>query len=113
MSGSRPLRDGRAYERFKSFAELPLLFAALALIPVLAAPFIFNLGDGAERTLAFVAWFIWALFVVEYVTLFALAPNRWHMVRTHVFDLLIIVWGSAPSPVGEARGRSSSACSWS
>jgi voltage-gated potassium channel len=87
----RTVRDGRAYDRFKELAELPLLIAALALIPVLAAPYIFDIGDGVDDILNAAAWFIWALFVVEYITLFALAPNRWHMFRTHIFDLLIIV----------------------
>jgi voltage-gated potassium channel len=91
MEQEARVRDGRAYEQFKTYAEIPLLFAALALIPILAAPFVFDLSAGVDDALSFAAWFIWALFVVEYMVLFMLAPNRWHMVRTHVFDLLIIV----------------------
>lgn len=91
MANPRNHRDGRAYNRFKEIAEIPLLIAALALIPVLAAPYIIDVSTDAQSGLTFIAWFIWALFVVEYVTLFTLAPNRWHMVRTHVFDLIIIV----------------------
>jgi voltage-gated potassium channel len=91
MAENPHVRDGRAYDRFKTYAELPLLVAAVALIPVLAAPYIFELSAGVASALSFLAWFIWALFVVEYLALFALAPDRWHMVRTHVFDLLIIV----------------------
>ena len=94
--GARPtsrrnLRDGVAYDRFKELAELPLLIAALALIPILAAPYIFDISDRVNDVLAVAAWFIWAMFVVEYITLFTLAPNRWRMFRTHIFDLLIIV----------------------
>jgi voltage-gated potassium channel len=87
----RNLRDGRAYDRFKAASEIPLLFAALVFIPVLAAPFIFDLSPEVAAALTFTAWIIWAMFVLEYLALFALAPNRWLMVRTHVFDLLIIV----------------------
>ena len=87
----RNLRDGVAYDRFKELAELPLLLAALAVIPILAAPYIFDISDRVDEALTAAAWFIWAMFVVEYVTLFTLAPNRWRMFRTHIFDLLIIV----------------------
>jgi voltage-gated potassium channel len=90
-SRRRNLRDGRAYDRFKELAELPLLIAAIALIPVLAAPYIVEVSDGVNDVLNAVAWFIWAMFVVEYLVLFTLAPSRWHMFRTHIFDLLIIV----------------------
>ena len=85
------LRDGRAYERFKEFSEAPLLVAALALIPILAIPYIWNVNSTTDTTLTAAAWFIWALFVVEYLVLFSLAPNRWHVFRTHLLDLLIIV----------------------
>ena len=90
-TSQRRLRDGVAYDRFKELAELPLLIAALALIPILAAPYIFDISDRVNDVLAAAAWFIWAMFVVEYITLFTLAPNRWRMFRTHIFDLLIIV----------------------
>ncbi len=37
-----------------------------------------------------IGWVIWAAFVIEYVTLLALAPDRREMVRTHKTDLVII-----------------------
>jgi voltage-gated potassium channel len=91
MAHERQLRDGRAYDRFKAASEIPLLVAALAFIPVFVAPLVFNLSAEVADALRFVSWLIWAAFVVEYLVLFALAPSRWHMVKTHVFDLLIIV----------------------
>jgi voltage-gated potassium channel len=87
----RNLRDGRAYDRFKAASEIPLLVAALAFIPVFVAPLVFDLSSEVSDALTFAAWLIWAAFVIEYLVLFALAPNRWFMVKTHVFDLLIIV----------------------
>ena len=87
----RTLRDGRLYDRVKEVAELPLLLAALALIPILAAPYMFELGSGTEAALDAAAWFIWALFAVEYLLLFTVAPDRLKMFKTHIFDLLIIV----------------------
>lgn len=87
----RHLRDGRAYDEFKKQAEIPLLFAALLFIPILAAPYIWTLPNNIDNMLTFMAWLIWAIFVIEYIVLFTLAPNRWVMVKTHVLDLLIIV----------------------
>lgn len=84
-------RDGRLYDRVKEVAELPLLIAAVALIPILAAPYMFELGSGTETSINAAAWFIWALFTVEYLVLLAVAPSRWKMFKTHIFDLLIIV----------------------
>jgi voltage-gated potassium channel len=87
----RHLRDGRAYNEFKRQAEIPLLFAALLFIPILAAPYIFTLPNDIRNILTFMAWLIWASFVAEYIVLFTLAPHRWTMVKTHLLDLLIIV----------------------
>ena len=86
----RRIRDGRAYERFEALVELPLLFAAIALIPILGIPVIWEVSADVDALLTLLAWFIWALFVLEYLVLFSLAPSRWQMVRTHVFDLVII-----------------------
>ena len=84
-------RDGTAYEEFKEFTDVPLLIASLVLIPVLAVPYIWDVSPATETALNIAAVIIWALFAIEYLVLFVLAPDRWHMVRTHLFDLLIIV----------------------
>lgn len=68
-----------------------MLILALAFVPIAIAPLVFSLSDTANDALNVALWTIWAAFVVEYVALLYLAPDRWHMIRTHLLDLAIIV----------------------
>lgn len=81
-------RDGDAYERFERAAELPMLVAALLFIPLLVAE---TIGWGSRIAIATAYLLLTALFAVEYVLKLYLAPDRWRMVRTHVFDLALIL----------------------
>jgi voltage-gated potassium channel len=68
-----------------------MLVLALLFVPVAVAPLLVSLSPAITNALNLVTWIIWAAFAVEYVVLLYLAPNRWHMVRTHLLDLAIIV----------------------
>jgi voltage-gated potassium channel len=79
-------RSARWERRF----ELPVLLAALLVIPVIAI----EQSDAGESwtTAASVAnWVIWLVFAAELVTLLALAPDRWRWLRTHPLDVAIVV----------------------
>lgn len=89
MSGRR--RDGTAYERVQSQLELPMLVLSLLFIPVIVIPLVASPSDAQRSALEAASWFIWAAFVAEYLLLLYLAPSRLRMVRTHLFDLAIIV----------------------
>ncbi len=78
------------YERARSSFETPLVLLALALIPILVIPALFDVSQDTDRALEGIGWVIWATFVVEYVTHLALAPDRREMIRTHKMDLVII-----------------------
>ena len=84
-------RDSEAYDRFKTWAEIPMLVAALAIIPLLALPLLVELPDTVAKAFGPLMWGIWSLFVVEYLVLLYLAPDRWVMVRTHLLDLALIL----------------------
>jgi voltage-gated potassium channel len=84
-------RDQRAYERFSNAVELPMLVLALLFLPILLAPLLLELSVSVAAGLEAAAWMIWAAFVFEYGAKLFLAPDRRTMVRTHVFDLVIIV----------------------
>lgn len=75
-------QSAEAYERFEQRVEAPLLVLALAFVPVAVAPLLFPLTPTWRTTLNFATWGIWGAFVVEYVTLLYLAPDRRRMVRT-------------------------------
>lgn len=84
-------RRQEALERFERTTDLPLLVLALAMIPLLLAPRLFDLrGTGADAVVA-VEWFIWAVFAVDYVVRLILTTDRWRFVRGHWLDLIIIV----------------------
>lgn len=80
-----------AFTRYRSLTELPLLLLAVAIIPLLLAPLVFELSDGTESTLTAIDWFIWAIFAADYVLGLALAPNRRRYVRTEWPNLLLVV----------------------
>jgi voltage-gated potassium channel len=80
-----------ALERFERASELPLLILALAMIPLLLAPAVVDLGDAAKATVLAIDWLIWAAFALEYVIRLALTDQRARFVRQQWPDLLIIV----------------------
>jgi voltage-gated potassium channel len=80
-----------ASRRYRDLVELPLLLLAVALIPLLLTPLVFQLNDAAERILVAVDWFIWALFAADYLIGLALAPRRWRYIRTKWAGLLLVV----------------------
>jgi voltage-gated potassium channel len=83
-------RNADAYERFQRAAEAPMLLLALLFGVLLIVPWLFDVSAATAAGLDFAMWAIWAAFVVEYLALLYLAPDRWQMVRTHVLDLVII-----------------------
>ena len=84
-------RDAQAYERFEQAVEVPMLVLSLLFVPLLVAPWAMDVSDAAAARMDAASWLIWGAFAAEYLTKLFLAPDRWRMVRAHVFDLLIIV----------------------
>lgn len=84
-------RNQAAYDRIERQLEAPMLVLSLLFIPIIVVPMVASLTDAQAMALEAASWLIWAAFVVEYVVLLYLAPDRWRMVRTHLFDLAIIV----------------------
>ncbi|MGH2574043.1 MAG: potassium channel family protein [Actinomycetota bacterium] len=68
-----------------------MLGLALAIIPLLLAPLIWDLSPELDTTILALDWFIWAAFAVEYGTRLYLAPNKWAFVKRNKIDLFVIV----------------------
>ena len=68
-----------------------MLILSLVFIPIVVVPLMLSVNQGVENVLSVASWIIWALFAVEYCVLLWLAPKRFQMVRTHLFDLGIIL----------------------
>ena len=89
MDAEVPWRQ-QAYVKVERALTLPLLILSLAMIPVLVLPVVVHLSPGWSQTLDDLDYVIWGAFVLEYVIMLALAASRWHYIRTHVIDLLLV-----------------------
>jgi len=77
-------------QRWERRFELPMLVAALLVIPVMVVEQA-DVGDG-WRTLAGIAnWVIWVAFAVELVVMLAVVPDRRAWLRTHPLELAVVV----------------------
>jgi voltage-gated potassium channel len=81
---------GPAADRARRLFEVPVLVAALLVVPVI---FIEERAvSAAWQTVAAVAnWIIWGLFVAEYSVVVALAADRWKYTKRAWLDVFIIV----------------------
>ena len=68
-----------------------MLALSLLFIPVILGPLLSELSPAAERGMELTGWAIWGAFVVEYLWLLYLAPERVNMVKTHKLDLLVVL----------------------
>lgn len=84
-------RRAEALARFERAVELPLLILAVAILPLLLIPLLFDVSPGVEEALTAVDWLIWAVFAFEYVVRLALTRNRLRFVRQEWPDLVIIL----------------------
>jgi voltage-gated potassium channel len=74
-------------ERF----ELPLIVAALLVIPVIVieeSP----VGEPWDTIAAALNWAIWLAFLVELVAMLAVVPNRRRWLREHPLELVVVIF---------------------
>ena len=64
---------------------------ALAMVPLLVVPLVFDLSAATERIFLIADYLIWAIFAVEYIVKLWLVPDRKRFVRQNIPDLVIIV----------------------
>lgn len=94
LSDKKPTARGRnaeAYEATQRQLDVPMSILSIVLAVVLLIQFFDNPSASTDTTLVTVSWLIWAAFVVEYLLLLWLAPDRKEMVRTHKLELFLIV----------------------
>jgi voltage-gated potassium channel len=80
-----------ALERFERQTALPMLVLAVAIVPLLIIPLVFDLSPRAETTIVTLDWIIWAAFAVEYGVRLYLAPAKWAFVKRNKIDLVVII----------------------
>jgi len=70
--------------------ELPMLVAALLVIPVIAVEQS-EAGEPWRAIAGVVNWAIWVAFAVELVVMLAVVPDRWRWLRSHPLDVVIVL----------------------
>jgi len=77
-------------ERIARRFEVPMIVAALLVIPVLVieeSP----VGEPLDTIADVLNWGIWLAFVAEGVTMLAIVPDRWRWLRSHPIEVIVIV----------------------
>ena len=79
-------RSSRIARRF----DLPIMVAALLVIPVIAVEQS-NAGEPWRSIAGALNWAIWVAFAVELVVMLAVVPNRWRWLRSHPLEVVIVL----------------------
>jgi voltage-gated potassium channel len=77
-------------ERLERGTEWPLTLLAIALIPILLAPLLFDLGSEMEDRLVAIDYLIWGIFAADLLAKLAVAPSRGRYLRQHWVDVLMV-----------------------
>ena len=78
------------YERLAKRFEIPVLVAALLVVPVIVIEES-RVGEPWDTIAAVVNWGIWLVFLAELVTLLAVAEDRWRWLRQHPLEVVVVV----------------------
>jgi voltage-gated potassium channel len=75
--------------RIEQRFELPMLAAALLVIPVIAIEQS-TLGEPWDTLAAVLNWALWSAFATELVVMLWIVPRRWAWLRTHPLEVVIV-----------------------
>ena len=84
-------RQNNGLARWERWTEWPLLVAGLLFLVVIMLPLATPLPPQTQMVLDWINWFLWGVFAIDYFTRLWLALGRWHFVKTHILDLIIVV----------------------
>ncbi|HEX4929243.1 MAG TPA: ion channel [Gaiellaceae bacterium] len=76
--------------RIERAFEIPMIVAALLVIPVIAVEQS-NAGDPWREIAAVTNWAIWIAFATELVVMLAVVPDRWGWARSHLLEVIVVV----------------------
>lgn len=78
------------YERWQRRFEIPVAVAALATIPLLVFES-HHLSSPAGTVAKVADWVVWSVFALEALVLLSVAPSKREWLKTHAFDVAIVV----------------------
>jgi voltage-gated potassium channel len=91
MPGRQQRRGSEAYDRYVQFSQVPVTALAFLMIPVLLIPLVRPVHGAVAVSFDAADYVIWALFAADYCARFTLTPDRPRFVRTHLFDLAVVL----------------------
>ena len=91
MSRLSEFRANGGLARWQHWSEWPLLILGLLFLVIILLPLATPLSSTTQTFLDWSNWALWAVFAVDYFVRLYLAPERWHFVKTHILDLIIVV----------------------
>jgi voltage-gated potassium channel len=71
--------------------EVPVLVAALLVIPVVIIESSSSISDSWKDVASVTNWVIWLVFAAELIAFLVVTENRWHWLRTHPLEVVIVV----------------------
>ena len=77
--------------RVERATEFPLLALALLMVPLLLLPLTTDVSEQADRWFLIADYGIWGAFTVAFATKLLVAPDRMRYVRTHPFEVAMVV----------------------
>ena len=86
---NRPAREA-LLAKVERYTEVPMLVLVVIMIVTLVIPMVTVLDPAVEHVLELVDWIIWAAFALELAVKTYLSPKRWHYLRTHWIDVLVL-----------------------
>ena len=89
--GAKATRSQDRYDRFAEAVDTPMLVITILWLPVLIVPLVTPVHGASCFIVVVIDLTVWALFALEYVVKFVLAPDRWHYFKTHILELIIVV----------------------
>ncbi len=87
---NQPAKRTAWLARLERWTAWPLNVLALALVPILLAPYLLTLSDDTEAVLLGLDYLIWAIFAADLAVKLAVAPYRRRYLRAHWFDVVLV-----------------------
>ncbi|MDP9356591.1 MAG: potassium channel family protein [Chloroflexota bacterium] len=87
---SRTERRAAWLARLERWTEWPLTALALALVPILLAPYLLSLSDDTLSVLIGLDYLIWGIFAADLLVKLTVAPHRLRYLRAHWFDVVLV-----------------------
>ena len=95
------LDRGALTHRYERMTALPMILVSLAFVAIWLYPVAVPTSKAVDAYLRAASWSLWALFAVDYVVRFCLAPYKLRFVRGNLLDLAVVAL--AAEQVGGAQ----------